>query len=266
LTRQATTVPAACDTTAGPRVDVPPPLPDNDDNDREYRAVAPPLWLDDGVLAEEARDRHGLLTSPLAVFGCTPSYANEPVPSWVDDHVEVRRRLARKDDSGLGAETWQHVADIAVHCAELLWPRFPEVPVPRDVLGAGLRAATEAAAKLQLPPTAVVPGRPAPSGTEADTWWRTAGAIEAVAVQLCRAIDDPGWTDPDALAGWVTDARAALGDLQRSTQPDDPHSTTCSPGAACDLVRPPVTRRPKPEARIVVHRKPRRRVTHPDGR
>lgn len=156
------------------------------------------------ALAELART-HGALTSDIAVFGTTPA-ATEPVPTWITHWPAVRHRLDRKDPSGLSRTTWWRVAALATQGHQLLRPQ----PAPSHALDNAIRLAAAVARTLPQPPRSLLLGPTSEADKHLARWGPSTGAIEAALSRLCRALDDPTWTDPDALAGWIADAQTAL--------------------------------------------------------
>lgn len=174
-----------------------------------------PRWLADQNLLHETEQTYGVLWSPLAVFGCTPGYVSDPVPAWILDPVAVRRRLTHKDDSDLGPDVWNWIAALAAHSAELLRPRATTL-IPTETLDAALTAHAEASRLLRPAPPALLEYAPDLVGP-VTVEHLAASALEAATVRLCDAIDDPQWTDPDALAGHLNDAGRALSLIARPT-------------------------------------------------
>jgi hypothetical protein len=154
----------------------------------------------------ELRARHGALTDDLAVFGTCAGAAGEPLPRWTTDVLEVRRRIARKAPDAVAIVCWDTVADLARHCHALTRPYAP-TSERRAAVRAAVAAARDLARSLPRPPRAL---STAAASTADDEWGPHVGAVEAAAAALCRAVDDPGWVDPEALAGWVADTTSAL--------------------------------------------------------
>jgi hypothetical protein len=194
---------------------------------------SPALPLADPVALADLRAQRGALAGTFAVFGTNGAVANEPPPRWLYDDDEVAQRLAGKPaDDVLTAQVWRAAADVARGCAELLRPRSPfAAPPRRTVRDVRRRAATA----LRLLPAARLASLTPPhieiDELDLHAWGPPTGAIEVAAVYLARAIDDDGWTDPEALAGWIADAASAVARYHAALATEDSSSAVADAAA-----------------------------------
>lgn len=221
----------------------------------------PALLAADTPTAAELGRRSGILTHPFALFGTNGAVASEPPPLWLDDDAEIASRLARKSDQDVFTRAvWLLVADVARGCGMLLRPREPFEPLPRRTVSDLRRTASALARRLPAPRASYLDlGPVAIDAVDLLVWGPPTGAIELAAVNLARAIDDCGWVDPEALAGWVADAITALAHY-RAAMPARGAQTRARSQAVTGIdlraPRPPAPRAPGPVAPAMRASKP----------
>jgi hypothetical protein len=183
---------------------------------------------------------HGLLTDPGAVFGLTADMFADP-PGWLAKPAEVRRRLAAKPtEDGVNPTHWPGIVELARNCVEVADDVSDCGAAPIEAIHRALTLGTALARRLPKPPVALVDAAafPVPAvelietgllrGDAADIlnapepasaglpfghsylvgYWQD--RLREQACRLADAIGDRWWTDPDALAGVVDDARRVL--------------------------------------------------------
>ena len=188
------------------------------------------------ALYDLAEAGHGALATPNAVFGLGSDPLAEP-PAWLAEPAEVRRRLrAKPAEDGVPGMHWPGVVEFARQCAEVAADVTDEGAAPADVVHRALTLSTALARRLPKPPVALVDtgafppaaevvaehalecGQSTPddlhsAGLYVDGSFLLGHWQDRLREQACRladAVDDPWWTDPDALAGIVDDTRRVL--------------------------------------------------------
>ncbi len=155
---------------------------------------------------------HALLRDDAAVFGF--SHAAEAAPAWIEDDGEVGRRICAKVRDEIDADVWWRVAEVARLCRRVSGSSTDGGQRLQQVKLA-LRASRSVARDLPapLPLACALPGHASPAD-EPRAALVVAGPrrdlVDSAGHRLAAALDEPGWIDPDALAGWVDDAVLAL--------------------------------------------------------
>ncbi len=156
---------------------------------------------------------HAFLDTAGAVFGLS---ATDPaLPAWLDDDQLVARRVAAKRADALMPEVWSRLAVLAQVCVALA-RRHGDGP---SLARTALRLAAPLAERLPRPPRPLYDRRFDRVPPLADL--RITGPrldhLAVCASELAAALE-PGWTDPDALAGTVADTTAALRTYRQSVR------------------------------------------------
>lgn len=156
---------------------------------------------------------HGLLTDDDAVFGGGGPV--EPPPAWVTCRGDVAQRILRKPpDPYFDSHVWYLLATIAGICRRLD-PTATDDDTDDDTCTA-LIAAVAAKELLPRPPASRRSHDTVASAASPRLVWAWLYKLWAATSRLTDAIDDPLWTDPRALAGWVDDAVVALRGYQQA--------------------------------------------------